>query len=311
MNRAWVVCILGVWLSCGCQPQPGDSQIEPPPAGAVKNPPVPATTQPVGMTAKIGDTVQPVIEVTPGAAPDPRTHVMILRLQVISIEAPVGTVSGSEDIWSYVDEEPLGPARAAALGRNGLRVGMGRRDTWPDMARILKGLTAKGYTDRLMHCLPGKALEVPLKEHDSEVTIFTSQADRTLSGCDYPAGQDLLSLMGTINEDEPWNVLITALPQIRAAQGRQRLFTREGRVVAETRQDVFDFSDLRFQLSVRAKDFLIIGPNAQSGNSSSPGHHFLVRDKDGAKFETVLVIIPQVLATARPPEGESPLLPPT
>ncbi|MEN6664549.1 MAG: hypothetical protein ABFD85_11210 [Phycisphaerae bacterium] len=310
MDRAWVACILAVSLCCGCQPQAGDSQIDPSPPGR-KNPAPPTATQPVGMTAKIGDTVQPVIEVTPGTAPDPRTHVLILRLQVITIEAPVGTVSGSEEIWSYVDEEPLGPARAAALGRNGLRVGLGRRDTWPDLARILKGLTAKGYTDRLMHCLPGKSVEVPLKDHDGEVTIFTSQADRTLSGSDYPPGQDLLSLLGTINEDQPWNVLITALPQIRAAQGRQHLVTRDGRVVFETRQEMFDFPALRFQLSVRAKDFLIVGPNAQSGNSSSPGHHFLVRDKDGSKFETVLVIIPEVLATAKPAEPPAQFLPPT
>lgn len=289
--------MLALAVCCGCQPQGDDSQIGVPPRGVVKNPPT--ATQPV-MIARIGQTVHPVVEVSPGAAPDPRTHVLILRLQVVSIEAPIGTVSGSEEIWSYVDEEPLGPARAAALGRNGLRVGLGRRDTWPDLARILKGLTAKGYTDRLMHCLPGKSVEVPLKDHDSETTIFVSRADRTLSGCDYPAGQYLMSLLGTINEDEPWNVLVTATPQIRDAQTRQRLFTRDGRVVSELRQDVYDFDSLRFQLSVRANDFLIVGPNAQSASSSSPGHHFLVREKDGAKFETVLVIIPQVLATPKP-----------
>lgn len=240
-----------------------------------------------------------LVEVKPGVAPDPRTQALMLRFEILTIETPVGVVSGSEDVWSYLDEEAIGPGRVAALGRNGFRVGRGQRATWPDLARVLRRMTSKNYSKRAKHCLPGRTVIVPLGTHRTAVTIFTSHADRTLSGADYPPGADLLSVQATLADDEPWNVLLTGMPQIQAARQKLEIVKRGGRVVVEHKSVTYEFDQLRFQLTVRSGDFLVIGPGAEAQKPSSVGHHFLVREVDGVKFETVVVMIPKVFAVAK------------
>ena len=63
---------------------------------------------------------------------------------------------------------------------------------------------------------------------------------------------------------------------------------------------VYNFPQRTFQLSVPAKSYVVIGPGAQARRPSSIGQHFLVRERDGAKFETVLVLVPQLLAAPMP-----------
>ena len=53
----------------------------------------------------------------------------MIRMRMATVEVPVGTASGSEEIWSYLDEEPVSAFSQGALGRNGFRVGRGRADS--------------------------------------------------------------------------------------------------------------------------------------------------------------------------------------
>ena len=58
------------------------------------------------------------------AADEPRQFLFIVRIKITSIQVPVGTASGSEEIWSYLDEERTRAIHTATLGRNGMRVGV-------------------------------------------------------------------------------------------------------------------------------------------------------------------------------------------
>ena len=62
------------------------------------------------------------------------------------------------------------------------------------------------------------------------------------------------------------------------------------------RPDIFSLTPLTFQVSVPSKDFLVIGPGPECGRRSSVGHHFLVSDRDGVEFETLLVLKPEAFA---------------
>jgi len=226
----------------------------------------------------------------------PGRYVLVARLRLVTIEVPVGTASGSEEIWSYLDEEPVSAIRSASLGRNGLRVGLGREDSWPDLARIFKRMTGRSPKQNLVVAVPGDPLPIVLKERQQIQTIFTFYDDRTLSGADYPPGDNVLAVVCTLNEDDLSKLMITVMPQVRSTRHRTRFVMGQTGPRMVSTAEVFNFPHLTFRLTVPSKDFLVIGPGAHSRRPTSVGHHFLVKKKEGMEFETLLVLIPEVFA---------------
>lgn len=245
--------------------------------------------------------------VTSGDRPPPdqdKEFILIVRLKMTTIEVPVGVASASEEIWSYLDEEPVRQVHAPALTLNGLRIGLGRADAWDDLAGVLKRMTGRRLQESAATMLPGRPLHIVLKRGLPPQTIFLYRPDRTLSGFDYPPGENLLTISCTLDEDDPSKVMITGLPQIRTTYHRPQFIDRNGRITMVNRPDMFSLSSLTFQVVVPSGDFLVIGPAGESGRPTSVGHHFLVKNKEGMEFETVLVIKPQAFATpASPPKS--------
>jgi len=223
-------------------------------------------------------------------------YVMLVRLGLLTIEVPVGTASGSEQIWSYLNEEGIGAERSANLGRNGFRIGTGRRENWNDLARILKRMTGRGLRESTVIATPENPIPIVLKQEQPLQTIFTFHEDRTLSGADYPAGDNLLALSCTFDQDDPTNVLVTGMPQIRTTYRQPQIVEEFGRLLMIEKPVIYGFGSMTFQLRMTNKDFLVIGPGAQSRRPNSIGHHFLVRDREGMDFETVLVLTPEIVA---------------
>ena len=273
---------LALWAlvaSAGCGPEqkrPGPGYYG---AGTGAAKPI-APFRPAGAAGKKGD----------GA------YLLYLQLRLISIKVPVGKASGSEDLWSYLDEEGLGATSSTCLGRNGLRVGVGRRQSWPDLAAILKRLTGRAIRTTTMSALPGENVHVVLKEFRPSQTIFFFHPDRTLSGADHPPGDNVLTLTCTVGGDDPSRILMTAVPQVRSSKRRTKIVKSPAGVMMVDKPTWSSFRPLMFQVSVPSKDFLVVGPSAESRRASSVGHHFLVEKKEGMEVETLLVIIPEVLA---------------
>lgn len=247
----------------------------------------------------LATTAPALTEVKAGGKFDPTTHMLLIRIKSIEIELPAGTASGSEEIWSYLDEEPVGAARGAALGRNGLRVGTGHQDSWPDLAKVLKQMTGRAFRHGVKLRRPAIPAMFELNKRDRGTTIFTSHANRSLSGADYPPGRDILSILCTIDEDEPSTVLVTASLQIESARRKPKFSAPGGDVILTVKPTIYNFPELTFQLSVPTKDFLVVGPSAQARRPTSIGHHFLVQERDGAKFERVIVLTPEVVTAPK------------
>ncbi len=223
--------------------------------------------------------------------------ILLVRLRIATIEVPIGAASGSEEIWSYLDEEPIRVTRAATLGRNGLRVGTGRSDTWPDLAKILKKLTGRKVKQVTIYAMPGRPVPIVLKTRQPAQTIFISYDDRTLSGADYPPGENLLTVTFTIDEDDPSRAVITAVPQVRSTRRKTHILRGPSGYQIVQKPALHTLNPLTFQISVPNKDFLVIGPNAESRRATSVGRHFLLKKKKGVEFETMLILIPEVFAT--------------
>ncbi len=228
---------------------------------------------------------------------DPKNFKIVVAIRLATIEVPIGTASGSEEIWSYLDEEPISTARSVNLGRNGIRVGLGHDGAWPDLARVFKRMTGRVPTQSVMVAKPNNPLQIILRQRQPATTIFTFRDDRTLRGQDYPAGDYLLTIACTLDEDDLSKVMFTAVPQVRSAAKNPKFIMSP---IGPRRLNVaqtYSFEDIAFRLMVPPKGFLVIGPGANARNPSTLGHHFMTIKREGVEFETLLVLRPEVLTT--------------
>ncbi|MCD4824842.1 MAG: hypothetical protein K8S55_09545, partial [Phycisphaerae bacterium] len=137
---------------------------------------------------------------SPSAGPNAKTDsarparsINMIRLQLVTIEVPTGIASGTEELWSYLDEEPIA-LRSTVLGLNGFRVGIGRSDSWEDVKRVLKKMTGREQKITNLQIFSGKPNPIVLKTNQPIQTIFTYFEDQSLSGSDYPAGDNILAI---------------------------------------------------------------------------------------------------------------------
>jgi len=216
----------------------------------------------------------------------------IIRMNIIYIEVPVGQASGSEEIWSYLDEEPIGAERLVSLGRNGVRVGLGRTKSMPDIIRVLKRMTGKALGRRLVVGRSGAPHHIVLKRDQGVQTVFTFHADRTLTGSDMPSGDNVLTVACTVDQDDADRIILTGMPQVRSGKIRTRFLNEPAGIRIVNKPVMFGFDDLMFQMPMKPGEFLVIGPGAASRRPHSVGRHFFIAKKQGMDFEIVLVLTP-------------------
>jgi hypothetical protein len=241
---------------------------------------------------------------------DPNDYLLLVRLNIVSIEVPIGAASESERIWSYLDEEAMQTYGSANLAINGLRVGRGLEGTWPDMERILTELTGQKLRQGRGVSRPGSPTPITLRKDAAQRTIFTFYLDRLLTGADYPAGDYVLSVSCTLNRDEPSKLVLTAVPQIRTHKRETAFVETQGRIRMVQQPKTYDFNALLFQVPMETLDYVIVGPSQSARRANSAGGGFFTHDKEGMLFETILVLRPEVIAVeARKAERWQPQLP--
>jgi hypothetical protein len=209
------------------------------------------------------------------------------------VEVPTGIASGSEELWSYLDEEPVSK-KSKLLGLNGLRVGVGRAEVWGDLKRVLTEMTGQEYISKSLSIPRGKNPAVTLKSKQPMQTIFTYHPDGSLSGRDYPPGDDLLRISPTIDTEKLDRVLFTIIPQILTTKTKLKVeYDGDTPRIAE-KPVLISLDHLQFQLWVKQGDFLVIGPGIQARRNSSIGKFFLTQRRNGVLFETVLILQPSI-----------------
>lgn len=223
-----------------------------------------------------------------------RKFLILIRFQLILMELPVGSTSDSAELWSCLSEEPLGARISAALGINGFRVGLGRQADRRDVRKILTRMTARSPYEWNFNTRPSGAVAIPLKRRQPTQTIFTFRPDRTLVGYDYEPGDNILSIIPTIDYDAPSAVHVSGAFGIRSTQTRPQYVETPGGYFLENKPVHYPLPGLDFKLVVPPGGFLLIGPSKDARGEMSSGAAFLLTKKDGVKFEKVLLIAPKV-----------------
>ena len=236
--------------------------------------------------------------------------VLMVRVQIETFELPIGAASESDQIWTYLNEEPVGTQRGVTLGRNGIRIGVGRAEDWPDLARVLKRLKGRRVLGHTITSLPGATKVVMLQAKQPPQDVFTFYEDLTGSGKRYPAGDAMLAISTALNEDDISSVQITGMPQIRSSEHRPRIIRERSTPRIVDRPELFNFEPLTFRLEVPSGGFVVIGPSAEAQRPHSVGRSFLISKRKGMSFETVLLLMPKVRRVwAEVPAGSASVAP--
>ncbi len=252
----------------------------------------------------------PLREMAPRPAGDEALAV-VLRHRIVSFELPLGSASASEELWSYIDEEPAGARRGPCLARNGIRVGLGREGDWPEIARLLRGMTAQRQSRASMVARPGHPASVTLKKGQPAQTIFLFRDDGTLFGNDYPPGDNLLVLTARVNLDRPDDVHLSGAPVVRSRYRQQRYERGPEGFLLTAKPIHYRLEELAFHFTVPRGRFVLVGPGPQADRATSAGHRFFVHQRRGERFEALLLIVPEAFAAAvRPTEPETVGVPP-
>ena len=268
-------CLLTAALLAGCGPEEMPLHTESPPPEADGSP------------------LRPL---TPGEKPPTEDYLLVVRYSLTILEVPAGSVSRSEDLWSYLNEEPTAGRIGPTLAYNGVRVGIGGRQAWREISKLLKVLSGKPVVRRNLISQSGAEVPIILRRQLPEQTIFLYRPDRTLVGQDYPPADNVLMLSAAINVDDPSSVLLTGTPVVRSTRRKQRYVERPEGYVLVNEPEYFPLPDCSFRLRIRAGDFVVFGPGASAKRKSSPGNAFLVTREDGVAYEKVVVIAPEVFA---------------
>lgn len=223
-----------------------------------------------------------------------KQSVLLVSVAIMTVELPVGQLSRSEEVWSYLNEEQVAVARNGVVGRNGFRIGTCSKESWSDLRNVLQRLTGSALKSQQITALPGRGFPIVVGRNQPAQTIFTYKEDGSLSGRDYPAGDNLLLFVFTLNPEDRSKLMVSGMPQIRTLKEKDKLIKTRSGLSLVREPERFAFSEMVFQSMIPEEDLLVIGPGAASSNPSGLGHHFLTHQRDGMLFETLLIVVPRV-----------------
>ncbi|MEK6675283.1 MAG: hypothetical protein AABZ47_06460 [Planctomycetota bacterium] len=228
---------------------------------------------------------------------DDTVHVVQLAFLVERYDLPYKDVRHTKKIWNHVDEMRAGARRTAQMARNGLRVGVASEDSWPAIATILQASDARRKTDELV-AQPGLPVTILLGTiHESE-SFFSYSSGNELLGKTLPSGEKLI-LVDYVFRAELGGTLDVKLSfEVRRDLGEMNWEQQEAiiRQVPAVERHVFE--ELGLLLTLRAGEFLIVGPSEKADIPYLTGSRFFIQESGGVRSaETLICIRPRPFQT--------------
>lgn len=232
------------------------------------------------------------------------TSQMAVQFRVMQVQAPLGVFSRSQKIWDHLDEHAVGIEMQMLLQRNGLRLGLGASESWPPVKAILESIERRTVR-HLPPSLPNSlSVSLQLTGEPVNQTLFFYRADGSMAGNYYSQATDVLRILWDFSSDNIEQVVVYITPEIRQDQtgvvykatplGAAAVPIFEGRV----------FSELTGRLVVAPQGYIVLGPGSDVNHTGLLGREFLVNQIDGEPYESILVIVPEVLDLRKQPAKE-------
>lgn len=215
-------------------------------------------------------------------------------LDILRVEVPLHTLSDSQELWQYLDEQAIGAERIVTLKRNGLRVGVGRSESWGPIKAILDRVEDRFiYHESASLDMGVLSLEVSMGPEDQ--TIFFFRGGDQMVGESFPASHNMLQISYEIRPDDPGRLALRIVPEIRQ---KQQKMTWSRRGTGYVRVPVYRgrvLHELAVGVSLSSGAFVAIGPGREIELHALIGRVLLTRDVEGKRYESIYFLTPQLV----------------
>ncbi len=231
---------------------------------------------------------------TPAGMNDRPLVIQSIDFQILRVRAVRGAFSESGKIWNPLDEEAFPATTRALLRKNGLRLGVGKVASWPQIKAILDAEEVELSSDQ-QAVRNGLPLTVEIDPQMRDQTLFLFRADGTMAGRTYASSRMVLRIEYFISLADADAVVIDVMPEVVLPFVRPRpALGTGGWVQEELHQPTRPLRELAARAQIAPESFLAIGPSGAAQQGHLAGSLLLCEEIDGQVFESMYFITPQI-----------------
>ncbi len=227
----------------------------------------------------------------------------MVQLVIWRVTIPNQDQKQAEELWKLFKPTRLLTNNAELLGRNGLMVRLGNKQSWTEaiskleIALDIPGPRVNKVKQIKIWLVDGYGAEVALSTSPSTTTLFWHEAGGDLVGKTYEDCQRLLAITATAQPGSQVQIKLT--PALKDESARVKSFRRLAlRAGMDPEKYVAKFEQLAVELIVNSDEFLIIGSAAEA-DTASFGRAFFDDTDPQQPSRTVLLMVPRVKSTGQ------------
>lgn len=225
----------------------------------------------------------------------PRPQLLETQFDIMHIMVPLGTISGSRELWNQVNEQVLPAVRVQQLRNNGVRAGLVSEASWAGFKETLDELSDRRINWKRLVFRNGYPLELSIDERPRLNTVFYYLPDGRMPGNSYADSKRYLHVAHTPNPENFNEVLLAITPEIRQGRARKKWEMTEDGIRRVSLYEGKVFVELSILVTVPAGSVLVIGMSPEVGKPNIFGEAFLTDEQDGQRWETMYLIAPRIL----------------
>lgn len=282
----------------GCKDAKWSAQTSPAPLPSSAPPPVETGESLVTASrpAYVPTPMEAVQAATPDAAPRRAVILQSIDFRILRIRAPLGTFSKSGKIWNPLDEELVSAQMRQLLQKNGLRMGLGKAESWPQIKAILDAEQVD-VVDRHKVVYNGLPLIIDVEYPPRDQTMFLYRPDGTMAGATFPRSTSVLRVEYGVLTTEAGTVMVDVMPEIRLTPvDTSPAFDLNWPQPPPIEPPSRPFRELAVRMTIRPGEFLTVGPSDAVQKGYLPGSLLLCDEVEGHRFEALYVITPRVVS---------------
>lgn len=223
-----------------------------------------------------------------------------IALTMLHVQTPRAHLARVEKIWSYVREDAISAVEARRLQRNGMRVGIGRDESWAEIQDVLATIPGVRHVALPpVRVPPNYPLALELDREPRTQTLFHVGEDEILTGESWPDSRNVLRISYALDLARVSGVRLMVVPEVRQRREGWKWVVTDAGVAQVPHYAGRAFATAGFTVALSPGEFLVIAPNRDATAYGLLGGAFLTSEADGQRLDSLVLIRADVSNVAR------------
>ncbi len=223
-----------------------------------------------------------------------------VSLTTLHVQAPRTQLDRVETIFGYLREDKLSTTETRRLRGNGIRVGIGRDESWSAIEDVLRSIPdVRHVAAPPVRIPPNYPLALELDRGPRTQTLFHVGEDDILTGESWPDSRNVLRISYSIDLTRVGSLLLMVVPEVRQRREGWKWISTDAGVAQAPNFRGRAFGAAGFNVSLAPGEFVVIAPNRDATAFGLLGGAFLTSDADGQRFDSLILIRADINHVAR------------